>query len=166
MMALRRSTRAASAKPPSKVAERTKSTGSRKRAASHTVEAPPAKKSRREVENKAPGVNGKDATTKAQKPNKDSQQVQLIPYFNPLPTLPPKTRPALTLFVWGAGNFGQFGMGPNHLDEFDKPKKNIWVEGKIAENAFGDDNASFETAVAGGLHSLFIDEKGSVSKLN
>jgi regulator of chromosome condensation len=87
---------------------------------------------------------------------------QQKPYFNPLPTPIPKQRPGLQLFVWGAGNFGQFGMGPDILSEITKPRKNAWVEEKIQEGAFGKDSAGFETIAAGGLHSIFVDENGTV----
>ncbi|KIL70231.1 hypothetical protein M378DRAFT_96652 [Amanita muscaria Koide BX008] len=85
-----------------------------------------------------------------------------MPYFNPLPTPPPKSRPPLQLFVWGAGNFGQFGMGPDHLGEKDKMTRNAWVEEQIAAGTFGESGAGLETVEAGGLHTLFIDEKGTV----
>jgi regulator of chromosome condensation len=84
------------------------------------------------------------------------------PYVNPLPTVPEKVRPAPQLFVWGAGNFGQFGMGPDVLGELPKPRKNPWVEKKIEEGVFGEPEAGIESIVAGGLHTLFVDEKGTV----
>lgn len=84
-------------------------------------------------------------------------------YFNPLPTPSPKVRPGLQLFAWGAGNFGQFGMGPDVLGELDKPKKNLWVEQQMQEGTFGEVGAGIEFIAGGGLHTLFIDEKGTVS---
>jgi regulator of chromosome condensation len=90
---------------------------------------------------------------------------QQKPYFNPLPTPPPKARPGLQLFAWGAGNFGQFGMGPDVLGELDKPKKSAWVEQQMQEGIFGEVGAGLESVVGGGLHSLFIDEKGTVSSI-
>jgi len=54
-------------------------------------------------------------------------------------------------------------MGPDHLGELNKPTRNIWVEQKIQEDAFGSEGAGLEFVVAGGMHSLFIDEKGTVS---
>ncbi|KAI5118766.1 hypothetical protein M0805_005647 [Coniferiporia weirii] len=81
---------------------------------------------------------------------------------NPLLTPPEHTRPANQIFVWGAGNFGQFGMGPDHLGEFDKPRKNPWVEKKMDESVFGGEGAGIEAIAAGGLHTMFIDEKGTV----
>jgi regulator of chromosome condensation len=83
--------------------------------------------------------------------------------FNALSTAPEPYRPALQLFVWGAGNFGQFGAGPDDLGEKNKPKRNPWVDEKIAEGAFGTSaGAGIETIASGGLHTLFIDEKGTV----
>lgn len=90
---------------------------------------------------------------------------QLKPYFNPLPTPPTHPRPANHLFVWGAGNFGQFGMGPDFLGEFSSPKRNTWVDTKIKEGVFGSEGAGLEAVAAGGLHTLFIDEKGTVCHL-
>lgn len=84
------------------------------------------------------------------------------PHFNDLPTPADHTRPTAQLFVWGAGNFGQFAMGVDALGEFDKPRRNTWVEKKIEEGAFGGEDCGFEAVAAGGLHSLFIDEKGTV----
>ncbi|RDB19904.1 Protein pim1 [Hypsizygus marmoreus] len=87
---------------------------------------------------------------------------QSKPYFNPLPVPPEHKRPGLSLFVWGAGNFGQFGMGPDVLGELDKPKKNPWVEQEMQKGTFGEEGAGLESVEAGGLHTLFIDEKGTV----
>ena len=64
--------------------------------------------------------------------------------------------------MWGAGNFGQFGLGPDFLDEFSFPKRNTWVDAKIREGVFGSEGAGLEAVAAGGLHTLFIDEKGTV----
>ncbi|KAG6335109.1 hypothetical protein ID866_3978 [Astraeus odoratus] len=90
------------------------------------------------------------------------EQQQLKPYFNPLPTAPSPRRPPNQLFVWGAGNFGQFGMGPDHLGEFSAPKRNTWVDQQISAGTFGPDGAGLEAVAAGGVHSLFIDENGTV----
>jgi regulator of chromosome condensation len=94
------------------------------------------------------------------------EEVQQKPYFNPLPTAPVHYRPAPQLFVWGAGNFGQFGMGPNFLGEFSKPKRSLWIEEQMKEGTFGSEGAGLEAAAAGGLHTLLIDEKGTVSMLS
>lgn len=53
-------------------------------------------------------------------------------------------------------------MGPDVLDELEKPKKNTWVEQQIAAGAFGGEGAGLEAIAGGGMHSLFIDEKGTV----
>ncbi|KAL4076176.1 regulator of chromosome condensation 1/beta-lactamase-inhibitor protein II [Scleroderma citrinum] len=87
---------------------------------------------------------------------------QLKPYFNPLPTPPEHRRPPNQLFVWGAGNFGQFGMGPDFLGEYSSPKRNPWVDQMINEGTFGSEGAGLETIAAGGMHTLFIDEKGTI----
>ena len=101
------------------------------------------------------------AGTKNTAPKKTAHTIN-----NPLPTPAEHTRPANQLFVWGAGNFGQFGMGPEHLNEFDKPKKNTWIEKKMEEGIFGGEGAGIEAIAAGGLHTMFIDEKGTVSRMS
>ncbi|KAH7930719.1 RCC1 BLIP-II [Leucogyrophana mollusca] len=66
------------------------------------------------------------------------------------------------MFVWGAGNFGQFGWGADHLGEYSVPKRNILIEAKMKEGVFGGEDAGLEAIAAGGLHTLFIDEKGTI----
>jgi hypothetical protein len=41
-----------------------------------------------------------------------------------------------------------------------------WGEEQIEEGTFGPDNAGIETVAAGGMHSIFVDEKGTVSNSN
>jgi regulator of chromosome condensation len=85
------------------------------------------------------------------------------PPINAIPEFPAKMVPPAQIFVWGTGNFGQFGMGPTFLDELSKPTRNTWVEEKIAQGVFGSGPGSGIVGVAaGGLHSLFIDENGTV----
>jgi regulator of chromosome condensation len=55
-------------------------------------------------------------------------------------------------------------MGPGVLDEIQKPRKNAWVEQRMADETFGPDNAGLETIAAGGLHTIFVDENGTVSR--
>jgi regulator of chromosome condensation len=85
------------------------------------------------------------------------------PPINAVPEFPAKMNPPAQIFVWGTGNFGQFGMGPSYLDELSKPTRNTWVEEKITQGVFGSGPGSgIVGVVAGGLHSLFIDENGIV----
>jgi hypothetical protein len=53
-------------------------------------------------------------------------------------------------------------MGPNTLGEFGKPKKHTWVEKGLEEGRFGEKGAGIESAAAGGLHTIFVDEAGKV----
>ncbi|PPQ77413.1 hypothetical protein CVT25_010995 [Psilocybe cyanescens] len=188
----RRSSRAPSTKPASKAAleptaPKSQVNGiSKKRAASsEREESIPSKRSKSETEKSendppvkpsstrkprskaAAKVAAEPATKKATKlsPIRETQpapHVQVKPYFNQLPTPPQKQRPGLVPFAWGAGNFGQFGMGTDALGEFTKPKKNVWATEQIEDGAFGEDNAGMESVVAGGLHTIFIDEKGTI----
>ncbi|KAF8968049.1 regulator of chromosome condensation 1/beta-lactamase-inhibitor protein II [Flammula alnicola] len=87
------------------------------------------------------------------------------PSINSLPTLPRQHRPALTLFGWGCGDTGQLGVGPmpeGSKDEWDKPKRNTLVEGMVKEGAFGTEGTGLVAIAAGGMHSLVVDENGTV----
>ncbi|KAG6807900.1 hypothetical protein H0H92_006078 [Tricholoma furcatifolium] len=189
-MALRRSSRASSVKPTSKAEpsplekaasnRSIKSTESKKRGASPERAAPPpSKRSRTAATQKpendpptqAPRSSRKPASKKGGQPLKKERSTKLAtiteapvqrPYFNPLPSPPLAKQPGLQLFVWGAGNFGQFGTGPDDLGQHDKPRRNRWVEEKIKEGAFGAVGAGIESIAGGGLHTLFIDEKGTI----
>jgi regulator of chromosome condensation len=167
------SAKPAPAKPTKPVA---KTTGrSSKRASSPVHDSPPRKRARSKG-TQSDTEDSKAATLKkavsvrkiGRKPTLNGlptvteEHQQLKPYFNPLPTPPAHPRPANQLFVWGAGNFGQFGMGPTFLDEFNFPKRNAWVDAKMKEGVFGSEGAGLEAVAAGGLHTLFIDEKGTV----
>jgi len=101
-----------------------------------------------------------DVVPQAKKHRKASETERPI---NPIPHFPTKMVPPAQIFVWGTGNFGQFGMGPSYLDELSKPTRNTWVEEKITQGVFGTGPGSGIVSVAaGGLHSLFIDENGTV----
>ena len=56
----------------------------------------------------------------------------------------------LTLFVWGCGNHGSLGLGPDELGELTRPKRHK-------------DQKGIMSIAAGGLHTLLLDEDGKVS---
>ena len=192
-MVLRRSSRSASAKPPSTAAKplsksvsNSRINGTKRPASAEPSMAPLPKRSRsvsQKPENDPPVAatrskpNSRSALTEdsAQPAAKKSRKLspiheappapkQLKPYFNPLPVPPQKQRPSLLPFFWGTGNFGQFGMGPDVLGEVSKPKRNTWIEEHIKAGAFGEDNAGIESVACGGLHTIFLDERGTVSQ--
>jgi regulator of chromosome condensation len=111
-------------------------------------------------------MSGQPARKKARKlsPIREpaSGPKQLKPYFNPLPVPPQKQRPCLLPFFWGTGNFGQFGMGPGVLGEVSKPKRNTWIEERIEDGVFGEDEGGIESVACGGLHTIFLDERGTL----
>ena len=105
-----------------------------------------------------------DIPPQLKKPRKAASEAESL--INVIPEFPTKMVPPAQIFVWGTGNFGQFGMGPSHLDELPKPTRNTWVEEKMAQGVFGSGPGSGIVRVAaGGLHSLFIDENGTVCSL-
>ncbi|KAJ7094518.1 regulator of chromosome condensation 1/beta-lactamase-inhibitor protein II [Mycena belliarum] len=151
----------AAAKPASKAKPAAKT--SKKRAASteRSPSPPPKRTKNQTTENVNPAVPARPVK-KAKTAKTATVVPQSKPYFNPLPTPPEKKRPGLQVFSWGAGNFGQFGMGPDLLGELDKPKKHAWAEEQMEEGTFGDDNAGIEFVAAGGMHTIFVDEKGTI----
>jgi len=180
MEKVRRSARnAAAPKPepasqPEKPAARGKARGA-KRPVTPTdpSPSPPPEQKRSKTEESLKGSNGhakpnglgrKPSGKLTKKSSKSATDfVQTKPYFNPLPVPPEPRRPGLLLFAWGAGNFGQFGMGEDQLGELHKPTRNKWMEQGMAEGRFGPtEGAGFESVVAGGLYSLFVDENGKV----
>jgi regulator of chromosome condensation len=186
MAPTRASSRAASAKPASKPASKPVARPPRsqpvKRAASpDRPQSPLPKRTRIQAQKPEPTkktrtrsvsvekTTSKTKATAGRKPHINGlapvrEEVQQKPYFNPIPTAPAHTRPAAQLFAWGAGNFGQFGMGIDFLGELPKPKRSLWIEEQIKEGTLGGEGAGLETVAAGGLHSLLIDEKGTVSR--
>ncbi|KAI0089086.1 regulator of chromosome condensation 1/beta-lactamase-inhibitor protein II [Irpex rosettiformis] len=85
-------------------------------------------------------------------------------YFNALPQLADiGCHSGSQLFVWGAGNAGQFGMGVDRTGELSKPTKNTIVEEMMETGKLGEDlSTSFVALAAGGMSSLFIDATGTV----
>ncbi|KAI0309756.1 regulator of chromosome condensation 1/beta-lactamase-inhibitor protein II [Amylostereum chailletii] len=85
---------------------------------------------------------------------------------NSIPAPPAHLRPSLKLFGWASNEFGQLGVveavTDNGPPERRKPMRNMWVESKIEEGLFGEDGAGLETVAAGGMHTLFVDEKGTI----
>lgn len=140
---------APASKPPSKVKPPSKAKPPPKAAAAKKAAEPATKKAR------------KLSPVREAEPAPEPKQQKA--YFNPLPAPPQKQRPGLLPFAWGAGNFGQFGMGPSLLGEVQKPRKNLWVVEQIESGRFGADGAGMESVASGGLHTVFVDENGTVS---
>ncbi|KAE9399489.1 RCC1/BLIP-II [Gymnopus androsaceus JB14] len=87
------------------------------------------------------------------------------PLLNQIPQPLPHLRPAPQVFVWGTGNEGQMGLGRVSDDGrfIVKPTRHTWIENKISEGVFGDEaGAGIVSVVAGAMHTLLIDEKGTV----
>lgn len=150
-----------------------------KLSASDTSESPPPSLKRARSTATLKEVNGLNGATKAinkiqkaptiadvlplPKKHRKTPSETEPPPINAVPEFPAKMVPPGQIFVWGTGNFGQFGMGPSYLDELSKPTRNTWVEEKMSQGVFGSGPGSGIVGVAaGGLHSLFIDENGTV----
>ncbi|KAI0780458.1 regulator of chromosome condensation 1/beta-lactamase-inhibitor protein II [Trametes elegans] len=134
--------------------------------AKRVLRAAPANVEKPKVNGKANGkVNGKAKATTDEKakPEKGKvpARVRKVPQaVNPLPTIPQHYRPPLNLFTWGSGEMSQLVMDYN--EELSKPRKNAFVSEKIEEGVFGEDHAGLESVAAGGLHTLLLDEKGTI----
>ncbi|KAI0807676.1 RCC1/BLIP-II [Fomes fomentarius] len=112
-------------------------------------------------------VNGRTKSSSAEKLKSEKEKgkaparVRKVPQaINPLPRIPQHYRPPLQLFTWGSGEMSQLAMDYNQ--EINKPRKNAFVASHIEEGTFGGDGAGLETIAAGGLHTLFVDEKGTI----
>ncbi|KAF8335878.1 regulator of chromosome condensation 1/beta-lactamase-inhibitor protein II [Cantharellus anzutake] len=71
-------------------------------------------------------------------------------------------RPCRQLFIWGNGDMGQFGLGPDTLGDIVRPRLHSWFEEATREGKLGGEGAGLEVICAGGMHSLVIDEAGKV----
>ncbi|TFK24771.1 RCC1 domain-containing protein [Coprinopsis marcescibilis] len=107
----------------------------------------------------APAANAKP---KAVKPLKAASSKIIEPDLNPLPKSPVPSRPALTVFIWGASDSGQLGLG-ERMDEVPRPKPHPWVKENILKGTFGTEpGAGIVTVTSGGLHTYLLDEAGNV----
>lgn len=75
------------------------------------------------------------------------QQLQVISVSNPQKRLPHDA--SLSLFVWGCGDDGSLGLGPDHLEEIPQPQR------------LG--RRGITSIAAGGLYTLFLDRDGEAS---
>ena len=131
------------------------------RTAPSNVEKPP---SMPEVDGKPPAkVKAKAAAAtkaKSEKGKAPARPRRVVHPINTFPAVPQHYRPPLYLFTWGSGDMSQLAIDYNQ--EINKPRKNAFVANHIEEETFGGDEAGLESIAAGGLHTLFIDEKGTV----
>jgi len=58
---------------------------------------------------------------------------------------------SLTLFLWGCGDDGSFGLGPDHLEEIPRPQRLH--------------RRRVTSIAAGGLYTLLLDKDGKVATL-
>ncbi|EIW68398.1 hypothetical protein TREMEDRAFT_32149 [Tremella mesenterica DSM 1558] len=75
------------------------------------------------------------------------------------------SNPHKALFIFGTGDMGQFGLGPDELDEISRPKLHTWFEEQIEDGHLarsGSSGGGLETVACGGMHTLAIDEAGRV----
>ncbi|KAK1225983.1 hypothetical protein PQX77_000684 [Marasmius sp. AFHP31] len=69
-------------------------------------------------------------------------------------------RPPLFLFGCGASQYGQ--LGGIFPTEIPKPARVAWVTQEMSKGTFGGTDAGIESVAAGGFHTLFVDEMGTV----
>ncbi|KDQ61663.1 hypothetical protein JAAARDRAFT_66744 [Jaapia argillacea MUCL 33604] len=127
---------------------------SRKRSRPDTQPEPATRSTKR-------ATKGKSSAPRVVPPPPSKKAKTLPTPFNDIPTPPPPSTSPCILFGWGCGDFGQLGIGPD-TKTFYMPKKNLWVEGMVEKDAFGGVGKGLESVVAGGVHTLFIDESGAV----
>jgi regulator of chromosome condensation len=71
-------------------------------------------------------------------------------------------RPARLCFVFGTGDFGQFGLGTETLGEISRPRLHAWFAAAAKGDILGSQGAGVEKICAGGMHTLAVDEAGKV----
>jgi regulator of chromosome condensation len=100
---------------------------------------------------------------KAAKPAKEPKEPKERPAtLNPFPSAAAHLRPCRQLFVFGNGDFGQLGLGPDETQELFKPKLHAWCAEGVADGIFGEPGAGIVDVAAGGMHSSMVDESGKV----
>lgn len=81
-----------------------------------------------------------------------------VPNMNPIPQPPGSSVSPRQLFIFGTGDMGQFGLGPDQDSaEIPRPKLHAWFAEHIEEEGGG-----IESVACGGMHTLAIDERGRV----
>ncbi|KAJ3822092.1 regulator of chromosome condensation 1/beta-lactamase-inhibitor protein II, partial [Lentinula raphanica] len=82
--------------------------------------------------------------------------------FLPIAAPLPIARPGLQLFTWGTNNNGLLGLGVDAA-EYARPKLHLWAKNQMSEGGFGPEpGAGLVSVAAGGMHTLLLDEKGTV----
>ncbi|KAG8749282.1 hypothetical protein FRC11_011476 [Ceratobasidium sp. 423] len=82
--------------------------------------------------------------------------------LNSVPAIPEHPRPAYQVLIFGNGDSSQFGMGPDAMGEYARPKMQKFFKTASDEGKLGGDGAGVEMLAAGGLHTLAVDEAGKV----
>lgn len=80
------------------------------------------------------------------------RQLQVVPVSNSQKR--PQRDGSLTFFVWGCGNDGSFGLGPDRLGEFPRPQRLDQQTGP-----------GITSIVAGGMYTLLLDRHGKVKHI-
>ncbi|ORX38289.1 hypothetical protein BD324DRAFT_599054 [Kockovaella imperatae] len=82
----------------------------------------------------------------------------------PIPSPPPISEPPRELFVFGCGDMGQFGLGPDALEDIPRPRMQTWFQEHANDlsRAGRSGAGGLETVTAGGMHTLAVDENGRV----
>ncbi|ODN74877.1 hypothetical protein L202_07179 [Cryptococcus amylolentus CBS 6039] len=167
----RRSTSRASSKPPSKAPSRAASAKPVSKAAPKA-----ASKLDKVPEASVPVVNGNNKRRKVsdahEPPAKKGRvssaagsKIKKVEEVNHIPAIPAVSEPHNALFVWGTGDQGQFGLGPDLLEEIARPKIHTWLEEQSEEGKLSRDGkpgGGLESVDCGGMHTLAIDEGGRV----
>ncbi|WOO78367.1 Protein pim1 [Vanrija pseudolonga] len=161
-MATRTSSRTSS-KPPSKAASsKPASKAAASKPSSKSEAKPPSKAAQADKPAAASGTKRNGPTEDKEAAPKPASKRRRVIEINAVAQAPEPQ--GLSVFVWGTGDMGQFGTGPDDLDEKPRPQLHKWFEEKKEDGELGSgpDKGGIETIAAGGMHTLAIDEKGQV----
>ncbi|GAA5862301.1 hypothetical protein JCM8547_007594 [Rhodosporidiobolus lusitaniae] len=78
-----------------------------------------------------------------------------------IPTLPEADVAPRTIFVFGTGDMGQFGLGTDVLDEIKRPRRHATFKEKIEKEEDGWAGGAADV-YCGGMHTLAVDGEGKV----
>ena len=97
-----------------------------------------------------------------ERPAQDLARGSRTKAINTLQQPAPHPRPPRLCFVFGTGDFGQFGLGTETLGEISRPRLHAWFETASKGDTLGSEGAGVEKICAGGMHTLAVDEAGKV----
>ena len=99
-------------------------------------------------------------TDRPAKRSKGGQQAVVVSRstLNAIPEAASHPRPSRRLLIFGSADHGVLGLGADASKSVMRPRVHPWFEDAVEKGALGGTGAGLETACAGGMHALAVDE--------